>query len=38
MDSESYINRFVSIKLQIGFVCDGVSLDFKVGLASLRAE
>ena len=38
MNSESYINRLVSIKLQNGFVRDGVSLDFKVGLASLWAE
>ena len=30
MNSESYINWLVSIKLQNGFVCDGVSLDFKI--------
>jgi hypothetical protein len=38
MNSESYINRRVSIKLQIGFVRGGVSLNFKVWLASLRME
>ena len=35
MNSESYINRRVSNKLQIGFVRGGVSSNFKVGLASL---
>ena len=38
MNSESYINRGVSIKLQNGFVCGGVSSDLKVGLASLRMK
>ena len=38
MNSESYINRRVSIKLQIGFVRGGVRLNFKVRLASLRME
>ena len=38
MNSESYINRRVSIKLQNGFVRGGVSSNFKVGLASLRME
>ena len=30
-DSESYINRSISIKLQIGFVRGGVSSNFKSG-------
>ena len=38
MNSESYINRRVSIKLQIGFVRGGVSVDLKVRLASSRME
>ena len=38
MNSESYINRLVSTKLQNGFVRDGVSSNLKVGLASLRME
>ena len=38
MNSESYINRRVSIKLQNWFVRGGVSLNFKVRLASLRMD
>ena len=38
MNSESYINRRMSNKLQIGFVRGGVSVNLKVMLASLRME
>ena len=38
MNSESYISRRMSNMLQIGFVRGGVSLNFKVRLASLRME
>ena len=38
MNSESYINRRMSNKPQIGFVRGGVSVNLKVMLASLRME